>query len=85
MRAELKRKPGGSGRSGTQTLPVEEVLEPLSASQPLEIRAATRGELEQVVTVRGRAFKISRAQWYLTKPFEPEELRRVVRHLLPVD
>ena len=25
------------------------------------------------------------AQWYLTKPFEPEELRRVVRHLLPVD
>jgi two-component system alkaline phosphatase synthesis response regulator PhoP/two-component system response regulator VicR len=25
------------------------------------------------------------AQWYLTKPFEPVELRRVVRHLLPVD
>jgi two-component system, OmpR family, alkaline phosphatase synthesis response regulator PhoP len=24
------------------------------------------------------------AQWYLTKPFEPEELRQVVRHLLPV-
>jgi DNA-binding response OmpR family regulator len=25
------------------------------------------------------------AQWYLTKPFEPEELRQVVRHVLPVD
>src|SRR5216684_4654247 len=25
------------------------------------------------------------AQWYLTKPFEPEELRRVVRHLLDRD
>jgi len=73
----LKRKPGGSGRSGTQTLPVEEVLEPRPASQPLEIRAATRGELEQVVTVRGRAFKISRAQWPSPDEISDAELERI--------
>lgn len=77
MRAELKRKPAGSGRAGTQTLPAEEVVAPKSEPSRLEIRGASRAELEQVVTVRGQAFKISRSQWPSPNEISDDELERV--------
>lgn len=77
MRAELKRKPDGVARSGTQTLPVVGVPEVREEVRPLEIRAAEREELEQVVTVRGRAFKISRSQWPSPNEISDAELERI--------
>jgi predicted acetyltransferase len=77
VRAELKRKPAGSGRAGTQTLPVEELSPPRGGAPPLEIRSATRGELEQVVAVRGRAFQISRSQWPSPDEISDVELERI--------
>src|SRR5690242_17991264 len=77
VKAELKRKPAGAGRSGAQTLPVEEAPEEEAESLPLEIRAATRPELEQVVAVRGRAFNISRSQWTSPDEISDAELDRI--------
>src|SRR5258708_7591242 len=76
-KAELKRKPGSGGRSGTQTLPAEEAPEGEAESPRLEIRAATRAELEQVVAVRGQAFKISRSQWPSPDEITDDELERI--------
>jgi predicted acetyltransferase len=77
VKAELKRKPDGVARSGTQTLPVEAAPDLREAARPLEIRAATREELEQVVAVRGRAFKISRSQWPSPNAISDAELERI--------
>src|SRR5947209_7631475 len=77
VKAELMRKPGGAGRSGAQTLPVEEAPEGEAESPSLEIRAATRAELDQVVAVRGRAFKISRSQWPSPDEISDAELERI--------
>jgi predicted acetyltransferase len=43
----------------------------------MEIRAATRGELEQVLTVRGRAFQISRSQWPSLSEIQDADLERI--------
>jgi predicted acetyltransferase len=77
VKAELKRKPGGAGRSGAPTLPVEETPEEEAESSALEIRAATRSELEQVVAVRGRAFNISRSQWPSPDEITDAEMERI--------
>jgi DNA-binding response OmpR family regulator len=53
--------------------------DPASADIPVVMLTA-RAQDEDVFEGYGTG-----AQWYLTKPFAPEELRRVVRHLLPVD
>jgi two-component system alkaline phosphatase synthesis response regulator PhoP/two-component system response regulator VicR len=53
--------------------------DPASADIPVVMLTA-RAQDEDVFEGYGTG-----ANWYLTKPFEPEELRRVVRHLLPVD
>lgn len=77
MRAELKRKPDGVARSGTPTLPVEAAPVPRDEARPLEIRAAARAELEQVMAVRGLAFKISRSQWPSPDEISDAELDRI--------
>jgi DNA-binding response OmpR family regulator len=50
--------------------------DPAAAEIPV-IMLTARAEDEDVFEGYGTG-----AQWYLTKPFEPGELRRVVRHLL---
>jgi two-component system alkaline phosphatase synthesis response regulator PhoP len=50
--------------------------DPATAEIPV-IMLTARAEDEDVFEGYGTG-----AQWYLTKPFEPGELRRVVRHLL---
>jgi predicted acetyltransferase len=77
VKADLKRKPDGVARSGTQALLIEAVPEIREETQPLEIRAAAREELEQVVAVRGRAFKISRSQWPSPNGISDAELERI--------
>lgn len=76
MTTELKRSPGGAGRAGTAVLTAEEAA-PEGPPSGLEIRAATRKELEQVVTVRGLAFRISRAQWPSPDEIDDAELEHI--------
>ena len=53
--------------------------DPATAEIPI-IMLTARAQDEDVFEGYGTG-----AQWYLTKPFDPTELRRVVRHLLTQD
>jgi predicted acetyltransferase len=77
VRAELERRPDSAARGGAGTALLEEAPEPAAPPPALEIRAATRNELEQVVTVRGLAFKISRSQWPSPSEIEDADLERI--------
>jgi predicted acetyltransferase len=76
VKADLKRGPR-PGRTGAQTLLVEDP--PLVEAPPpgVEIRSPTRDELAQVVTVRGRAFNIARSQWPSPQEISDAELERL--------
>jgi predicted acetyltransferase len=77
VRAELEHRPSSAGRAGTTTVLDGDGREPKKRTPSIEIRAATRGELEQVLTVRGRAFQISRSQWPSPDDIDDADLERI--------
>ena len=70
--SDAARQPAGF----TAHLAAGTAADPAAAEIPV-IMLTARAEEEDVFKGYGTG-----AQWYLTKPFEPGELRRVVRHLL---